>query len=1535
MKVYVSFWQPPAVLFSFCRTVRGLLGWSVVLASITGASAYPFSDSFESGLGQWNAEGAWGLTSTRFASPTHAVTDSPGAFYTNRTDAALTLAGSLDLTSAVRPALGFLHQHALEPGYDFGRVEISTDGGVTWVATPLGAYTGHLSTMTREQIDLTPFAGLSNVRLRFRLVTDGSVVMDGWYIDDVVVAEAPAPVTLSATLTNRNSATLAWSASVEPDFTVYRLYRSLTPGVDWRTAHVVAELPNRAATHFTDITLGPKTTYYYRLAVVNAKGLLGLGNEIAVTTHPGMDYPFVDNGEAGPNMWIADPPWSLSDEDAASPTRAWSDSPGTNYVHGIGSQSLTLAAPLALAGHAVSPVLSFNHKYDFAAGDAGYVEISLNNGADWTSLGSFTGTSSNQWRRARYSLAAHTNAAAVLLRFRITTDTSANADGWHIDDISVAESPAVVPAPVLDEITSHTLRISWPAANDPFFAAYAVFRSTTPGVGINSTLAAWITNPATTSFVDTNLALDTLYYYRVYVVNAFGAFSPDSPAESSARTLNHPLPFRDGFEGALLGWTLTGTWGRNTNESHSGVACLSDSPGFNYANSSDSIAQTAVNLTGSRWPVLRFWDRFRLADNDWARVEVSTDGSSWTAVYGAAGVQAQWREQRIDLSPWKNQSNLRIRFHLWSDGGGTEDGWSIDDLAVEEHASGAVGLPFQETFESGLDRWLAASWAVDTNGPQGGGFAVRDTPAGRLNPDTRYELGLGGELDLRGAVNPQLVFWVRGQLAYRTRFRVQCSSDGGLNWGDFYGLNHDWNADWTRVQVSLQSLTNRLVRLRFVTWSEWGSAPAQDLWVDNISIEEPPAPVLLMEPVDITPASLRLTWSESAIPNFKAYRVYRSETPDVTEESTLVSVITNRTTTTFTDTGLMARKTYYYRIYVYNQNDTSNGSNLASAMTDGVRLPLVEHFETSQPGWTFTGTWTPWPGAGRNGTWGLVDSPSDYPNNASHYAQLAADLRGMEWPVLRFWDRHVFANNDWGRLFVSGDGGTTWTCVYGVSSVRTEWAEQSIDLSAWKHSGQVWLRFQVHTDGSTQDDGWAIDDLSLVEHTPDPAVYPFFEDFETGLDHWLHSSWTVDTNLPFAGRFAVRDTLPPRIPPDAQLGLVLNRELNLSNAVDPVLTFHVRGQLQHRTRFRAQVSTDRGASWRDLVGLNHDWNQPWTRLQVPLTDYANRSIRLRFLVWSEWSTAPDQDLFLDNIGVGEPAPGAPTLAAPANSSIVGVARPTLVVTNAIDYQGDPLSYRFEVYADPALTTPVAQVPAVASGPTTTAWTVDIDLPNNAQYWWRCRATDGTNLGPWMATATFFVNETNRPPLAPVIAGPPVGLVLTNLDVLLLWWPSAGDPDEGDRVVSYHLQVADHPSFVSPAINVTDIPAVDLPPGTNWVLSLPLNALPGAQNLVWRTLYYWRIRAQDQRGLSSAWSAVGPLQYGPPAPRAATLTGLRSGPGGQLTLEWTGAAGQIYVEFSPGLNPARWYTVAGPLSGTNWTFEPVPGTAAGFYRLRCE
>jgi hypothetical protein len=352
------------------RFIAGLL-----LAGFCSAATLPFYDGFENGLANWLPGGSWGLTTAHYASPGHAATDSPGSFYTNNTDSALALAVSLDLSGATRPALSFQHQYALEAGFDFGYVEVSTNGGSAWLAPAVAAYTGNLGAMSREQLDLSAYTGVTALRLRFRIVTDLSVVMDGWYVDDVRVAEAPAPVTLRATQTNRNSVALAWGQSASPGFAAYRLYRSLSPGVDWHTARLVAEITSNSTTNVTDMATSPKSRYYYRLAVVNTEGMLTLGNEIAVTTLAGMDYPFVDNGEGGGGTWIPDTPWALSDEDAASPTHAWSDSPGGNYTNGIASQSLTLAAPVYLAGQAKSPALCFNHKYDFAPGDSANLEV--------------------------------------------------------------------------------------------------------------------------------------------------------------------------------------------------------------------------------------------------------------------------------------------------------------------------------------------------------------------------------------------------------------------------------------------------------------------------------------------------------------------------------------------------------------------------------------------------------------------------------------------------------------------------------------------------------------------------------------------------------------------------------------------------------------------------------------------------------------------------------------------------------------------------------------------------------------------------------------------------------------------------------------------------------------------------------------------------------------------------------------------------------------------------------------------------------
>jgi hypothetical protein len=113
------------------------------------------------------------------------------------------------------PPLVFWHKYQIETGWDFGYVELSTDGGQSWPYR-LATVTG-ISPWKREQIDLTPFAGQINVKIRFRLVTDKDVNnYDGWTIDDVSIGEPPHAVAeLSITNPQISSLTLAWTQNLD------------------------------------------------------------------------------------------------------------------------------------------------------------------------------------------------------------------------------------------------------------------------------------------------------------------------------------------------------------------------------------------------------------------------------------------------------------------------------------------------------------------------------------------------------------------------------------------------------------------------------------------------------------------------------------------------------------------------------------------------------------------------------------------------------------------------------------------------------------------------------------------------------------------------------------------------------------------------------------------------------------------------------------------------------------------------------------------------------------------------------------------------------------------------------------------------------------------------------------------------------------------------------------------------------------------------------------------------------------------------
>ncbi len=151
------------------------------LSFVVGSPAYLLDEGFEAGAGQWVLGGSWALTTSAAHSGSYSLTDTPAGNYVDNSLTYATLSGVWGASS-----LSFWHRFDIEDGWDYGRVEISVDGGA-W--TSAASYTGTQTSWSQVQIDLSAYAG-SEIAIRFAMDTDYSITRDGWYIDDVVLVGA-------------------------------------------------------------------------------------------------------------------------------------------------------------------------------------------------------------------------------------------------------------------------------------------------------------------------------------------------------------------------------------------------------------------------------------------------------------------------------------------------------------------------------------------------------------------------------------------------------------------------------------------------------------------------------------------------------------------------------------------------------------------------------------------------------------------------------------------------------------------------------------------------------------------------------------------------------------------------------------------------------------------------------------------------------------------------------------------------------------------------------------------------------------------------------------------------------------------------------------------------------------------------------------------------------------------------------------------------------------------------------------------------
>jgi hypothetical protein len=183
------------------------------LADLHWTSAYetcPLSDSVENSTSRWTHGGAndlWHISTNRAFSGIHSwyLGNSLTRSYIDRINASII---SPAYTLKTNPQLHFQHWIRTEPDsathfWDGGVVEISTNDGATFVAIPpLGGYPYRITPNTASpfpanmpcfagtggwqsvQFDLSAYVG-QTIRFRFRFGSDGAVVDEGWFIDDI------------------------------------------------------------------------------------------------------------------------------------------------------------------------------------------------------------------------------------------------------------------------------------------------------------------------------------------------------------------------------------------------------------------------------------------------------------------------------------------------------------------------------------------------------------------------------------------------------------------------------------------------------------------------------------------------------------------------------------------------------------------------------------------------------------------------------------------------------------------------------------------------------------------------------------------------------------------------------------------------------------------------------------------------------------------------------------------------------------------------------------------------------------------------------------------------------------------------------------------------------------------------------------------------------------------------------------------------------------------------------------------------------
>lgn len=203
-------------------------------------------------------------------------------------------------------------------------------------------------------------------------------------------------------------------------------------------------------------------------------------------------------------------------------------------------------------------------------------------------------------------------------------------------------------------------------------------------------------------------------------------------------------------------------------------------------------------------------------------------------------------------------------------------------------------------------------------------------------------------------------------------------------------------------------------------------------------------------------------------------------------------------------------------------------------------------------------------------------------------------------------------------------------------------------------------------------------------------------------------------------------------------------------------------------------------------------------------------------------------------------PSPPVHLFPEDGTLLPTGTVGLTVENAVDPDGDALTYDYEVYYDSPTGTPVqsGSLPEDISGQTT--YNPAESIPENTTVYWRVRAYDQpNNTSFWTTPWTFTVDSSNEAPPPPNILKPSNGEIIIMRSPTFTNEPVA-DPEGGE--VSIVFEVSDKADFSSLLARSRPTPQPSDTEGASWSIDVELE---------WGNTYHVRAIAEDNFGAASS------------------------------------------------------------------------------------